>query len=214
MRYNSRIQDKMGKYGKLTILDTVGRNKHNKIVVRCLCDCGNTKDVVYGSLRAGITKSCGCEKTRKTIERSTTHNMCHSKEYKTWANAKARCVSKTGTRHRLYGSRGITMCDRWFNSFENFYEDMGNAPSDEYTIERIDNNKGYCKENCVWATRLQQVNNRGCNIFITHNDKTQTITQWSRELSIPLKTLCQRYYKGCIGEKLFFKGNLRWHIAE
>lgn len=122
----------------------------------CRCECGTEKEVLTGSLTRGKSKSCGCLGNNR-------HGMHKSKEYKTWQSMKERCYNERNKRYSKYGGRGIKVCDRWLEAFENFYEDMGDRPSDIYSLERLDVNKDYCPENCIWATYEEQNRNRGKN---------------------------------------------------
>jgi len=105
-------------------------------------------------------------------------------EYRTWTNMKTRCYNVKNKSYRNYGARGITVCERWRTSFVNFLNDMGERPSLKYSLDRKDNNKGYCKENCYWATAKQQANNTRCSRLITYNNRTQTLRQWTDELGL------------------------------
>lgn len=117
-------------------------------------------------------------------------------EYATWVGMLQRCTNPKNPRYYRYGGRGIKVCDEWWNSFENFYEDMGAKPGPNYSIERKDNNGDYCKENCVWATKLEQANNMSTNNLITYQGKTQTIAQWARELKQSASLISNRLCHG------------------
>lgn len=121
----------------------------------------------------------------------TTHGMSNTTEYKTWERIKKRCYNKNVYNYCDYGGRGILMCDEWKNSFEVFYKDMGDRPEGT-SIDRIDNDKGYSKENCRWATNEEQCNNRRSNINITYKGETQTLAQWCRELNLEYQTVKAR----------------------
>ena len=103
-----------------------------------------------------------------------------------------RCTDEKASNYHNYGGRGITMDPRWLESVENFYEDMGDPPTSKHSIDRIDNDKGYTKANCRWATVQEQQNNKRSCVYLTYNGKTQTIAQWSRELGIPPMTITAR----------------------
>jgi hypothetical protein len=120
-----------------------------------------------------------------------THNKSSSKEYSTWCGMKQRCYNPTSKFYPYYGGRGIKICDRWLNSFENFFADMGERP-DNHTIDRIDNEQGYSPKNCKWATRSEQQKNRRCNRFVTLNGITKTAMEWSEETGIAHQTLYAR----------------------
>jgi len=162
--------------------------------VICKCDCGNIKNIKLASILSGNTKSCGC--LSKINPNRKTHGFANTSEYNIWLSAKQRCYNKNRKGYHRWGGRGIKMCDRWLESFENFYEDMGAKTSKNYSLERIDNNGNYCKENCKWATIKEQANNRITNNNITYNGQTKNITQWAEYFNIPKKLLSNRLNKG------------------
>lgn len=146
----------------------------------CMCDCGKTKSILSTCLVSGRTTSCGCIKTGKKAVYDTRNND----EYKIYRSMKNRCYNSNTRYYVHYGGRGITICDRWLNSFLDFYQDMGPRPSKDHSIDRIDNNGNYCPENCRWATKSEQANNKRNNHRIEYNGKIQTVTEWSKELNI------------------------------
>jgi len=153
-------------YGRLTAIEFHKRDsiKKNTFWV-CKCECGNTLVVNTENLRVGNTKSCGCLQKESVSKANKTHGLRNTPEYSAWAALKGRCLNKNNGEYHRYGARGITVCDRWLDSFENFYADMGKKPSSNLSIDRINNNKGYSKENCRWATSSQQARNRNTENF-------------------------------------------------
>lgn len=128
-------------------------------------------------------------------------------EYRTWTNMKTRCYNVKNKSYSRYGGRGITICDRWRFSFVNFIEDMGKKPSLKHSLDRINNDKGYCKENCYWATIKQQANNTSTNKYITFRGKTQTLRQWTDELGLKYTNIHARIkYYGWSIENAFTVG--------
>lgn len=125
----------------------------------CECDCGGTVTVRYLSLVRGETKSCGCILSEYMRERKTIHGHYNSRTYHSYHSMKARCLNKKHRQYKDYGGRGIKISKSWVNSFESFLKDMGERPKGK-TIDRIDNNKGYNKNNCKWSTRKEQNNNK------------------------------------------------------
>jgi hypothetical protein len=122
-------------------------------------------------------------------------NGKRTREYSAWKAMKSRCYSPSMKNYRGYQDKGIIVCDEWLHNFNNFLEDMGICP-DNMTLDRIDNDKGYSKDNCRWATRSEQTKNRGnFNKLFTYNNKTQVLKDWARELNIKYTTLYLRIYR-------------------
>ncbi len=155
------------RFGRLTVLHRMKNNKHNRAVWKCACDCGGEVITDGNILRTGMTKSCGClrsEMGERLGKSSATHGMTHSAEFNIWAGMKKRCNDKNNQGYRNYGARGIKVCDRWIESFDNFYADMGKRP-DGLSVDRIDNDGDYTPENCRWATDQDQCRNYRRNVL-------------------------------------------------
>lgn len=160
----SKKIDLKGKiFGFWTVLhEHPGREKSTLHWV-CRCHCGLEKPVSGINLRGGTTVSCGC--VRSMLPSATiTHGMSKSRVYKIWAGMVQRATNPRRTSYRNYGARGITVCSRWLN-FENFYADMGEPHGAAYSLDRVDNDGVYSKENCRWATATEQNrNSRNCKL--------------------------------------------------
>lgn len=148
----------MKKFGRL-LTDEIAIKKSRYIYYNCICDCGNEKIVERNSLFSGETKSCGCYQKEVRSKRATRHSMWGTKTYWAWAQARQRCFNIKDRNYHNYGGRGITMCDRWKKSFVSFFEDMGEAPIGS-SLDRLENNDSYHKENCHWTTSGFQSYNR------------------------------------------------------
>lgn len=157
----AKVLDLCGhKYGKLSPVRFIGRDKHGHRVWECLCDCGSTKPVTVNHLRAGNVKSCGCSSKLLEMEAKKRDYRSFTKTYKTWNSMKSRCLHVSNPEYFRYGGAGITICDRWLESFDNFLEDMGERP-EGLTIDRVDPQGNYEPNNCRWATANEQSYNQG-----------------------------------------------------
>lgn len=133
----------------------------------------------------------------------TTHGMARTRIYRIWAGMKSRCNNPKDDDYKNYGGRGITVCEDWDNSFEPFHTWAISAGyRDDLTIDRIDNNKGYCPENCRWATRKEQNRNFRPNHLVTINGETKCLASWADELGINYETFRQRVSRNLPDEKL------------
>lgn len=174
------IKDLSGKtFGRLTAISYSHKVKQGA-VWNCICTCGTTKLIIGKILSAGMVKSCGCLKreTGKLVNRK--HGLSHrSMAYSSWASARLRCRCKTHLSYPRYGGRGIKVCERWINSFENFLADMGEPPSREYSLDRIDNDGNYEPGNCRWATRKTQHANTCRNRKIKYGGSTYNLKEFA-----------------------------------
>lgn len=182
------------RYGLLTISGEcdshVSPSGSRRRVVECQCDCGRITKVWLSHLKSGNTVSCGCKK------RMPTHGMTGSRTYMAWACMKDRCHNPNSQSFLHYGQRGIAVCDRWMESFEAFFDDMGECPRG-MSLDRFPNNDGnYEPENCRWATPPQQNRNTRRTRFVTWNGETLCIADWATRTGIHKATLRARLESG------------------
>lgn len=183
-------------YGRVTVI-SYSHTKNGHAYWNLKCTCGNTHIASSGSLKIGYVKSCGCLRREATRLARKKHGESHTKLAYCWAAMRSRCRGTDPRYRRLYTERGIKVCDEW-NDYTVFKRDMAPTYKDGLELDRIDNNKGYSKENCRWATRQQQVvNSRPCRPLTINN------TEWT------LKKYCKKYdlnylqYKSMYDKGLF-----------
>ena len=197
-RHRRRLEGLEGKkIGRLTVIEEAGRNNKNEIMWKCRCECGNATRVSDYSLRHNKTQSCGClhkEKFNHSI-----HGMANTRFFKIWTGILYRCDNKNSTAYKNYGGRGITYDARW-KSFENFKEDMYESyclhfeeHGKDTSIDRIDVNGNYTKDNCRWATQLVQANNTRMNVKVPGTELT--LAEYARENNINYHTVQSAVYK-------------------
>ena len=145
-------------------LKAVGQDKLGNYIWECQCDCGKKRNVITGELTRGAISSCGCSrKTSKYDELPTTLINSKTPEYNVWSSMIRRCTIESDAAFDNYGGRGIKVCERWLENFNNFIEDMGKRPSDKHSIDRINNNGNYELTNCRWTDRMTQARNQRTN---------------------------------------------------
>lgn len=160
--------------GRLVVVGEVARrrsaNGRPRRVFLCRCDCGTEKELVGEHIRSGHVQSCGCFRREELARIRTTHGqggrrvdgarVGRTSEFNSWCSMRRRCEDERSRDFKYYGGRGIKVCDRWRESFENFLADMGPKPDAKYSIDRINNDGNYEPENCRWTTQSEQVRNR------------------------------------------------------
>lgn len=177
-------------FGRLKVLASEVNQKNHTVWV-CSCECGKEIRAYGPALRANRHSSCGCLKSERLLARNLTHGETNSAEYRIWTAMKYRCIS-----HERYTERGITVCDRWVESFDNFLNDMGKRPTPMHSIDRIDNAGNYSKENCRWATPTVQNNNTRKNLLVEYEGKQITVAEWCRITGVHPQTAYGRLRKG------------------
>lgn len=178
------------RFGRLTAVKRSGSDGSNAWWL-CVCECGTSKEVRLCHLQSGIVKSCGCGP--KGRHRSL-HGMTKTRVYRIWRQMHQRCENPKAEGYHNYGGRGIQVEPRW-NQFPNFFQDMGEPPTESHTLDRLKTNENYSKENCKWSTWSEQHRNRRDNNLITAFGRTQCLTAWAEECRMPVSTLKNRIFR-------------------
>jgi hypothetical protein len=184
-------------FGRLTVIERaenrVAKNGRQKVVWKCICQCGNLVEVDGTYLRSGETSSCGCLTKDILKARNTSHGESHSRLYRIWKDMKRRCNSPTRYAHEYYHDIGIKVCAEWSEDFQKFKTwALENGYSDKLTIDRIDYNGNYSPDNCRWISMKAQCNNRRSNMYITIGGVTHTLSEWSELSGIKASTIRNR----------------------
>lgn len=178
------------KFGKWTVIEVTSEMRA-KGKCKCVCECGDIHVLYKYTVINGTSKGC-----HKCVSRDafTIHGMCNSGEYKVWQNMKKRCLNKNSDKYKYYGGRGITVCDEWLE-FKNFYRDMGDRPEGT-SIDRIDNNRGYSKENCRWATQSEQTRNQSKSKYVIYKGERMNLSALAELCQINYVVLKKRINSG------------------
>jgi hypothetical protein len=198
-----KADDLTGKtFGEWTVLerDTSKKGVHWK----CKCSCGVERTVSASNLRTGNSTSCGHILANELREKKTKHGMSYTRFYYIWQDMLKRCYDANNKQYHNYGARGITVCDSWREDFINFKDDMYDSYLEscnihgekDTTIDRIDVNQKYCKENCKWSTKEEQLNNRRITLKGIVDGEEMTLSDISKKYNIPYQTLLRRNKEG------------------
>lgn len=195
------------RFGRLTVLSRA-ENRGKSVYWNCVCDCGSSVTVRASGLRRGTCQSCGClHKERVALASSKanrTHGRSKTRLYHIWKGLFTRCYNPNSPAYAWYGGRGIGVCDAWSKDYMPFYEwSMASGYNDTLTIDRINNDEGYCPENCRWVDMKEQSRNKRSNVNIAYRGETKTLTEWAEELGISPSTLTMRLRRGWSIEKAF-----------
>jgi len=199
-----------GKFGDLTVIGRVSAAEAKRSKPRwvCLCSCGEESLVCSYRLGKGLSTRCNsCAKKASGVSQRTATHYHSRKVHGAWSSMKNRCKNPNYNGYSNYGGRGISYCDRW-ESFDVFIEDMGEPPTKGHSLDRIDCNGNYSKENCRWADSVTQSNNRTNNVKFEFDGRERTLAQWASEYGIDYEVLRARYHRGLNAEKILFVGDL------
>lgn len=185
------------RFGRYTVAGAAEKDRHGNPRWLCRCECGNERIVLQFALRQGKTVSCGCYQREASAAANRTHGQTDSPEHNSWTSMLGRCFNSNDERWEDYGGRGISVCERWRGSFENFLADMGPRPSPEHSLDRYPDPDGnYEPDNCRWATRSEQQRNRRCTPVLEYKGERRPLIEWAERLGIPYQTLSTRIRRG------------------
>ena len=202
MKFNLKKDLSNERFGKLLVIEPVGKTPNRHIIWRCICDCGNELRTASTHLLSGHTTSCGCYLNNIRGKATITHGKSKSSTYKVWCEIIERTSNPNSKKYERYGGKGITICQRWRDSFEAFLEDMGERPKGT-SIDRINNLGNYEPGNCRWADHKTQCRNRSSNINLTFRGESKTLVEWCEELDLKYSTILCRIKRGWSTEAAF-----------
>ncbi len=179
------------KFGMLKAV-SIDHKKGTRVYWNCVCECGGKRIVSNDHLQRLENTDCGCTRRHKANWKK--HGMSNTRLYRIWSLMKERCYNSKRKEYKNYGGRGISVCKEWMDSKTFIEWALNNGYSDELTIERIDNNKNYCPDNCRWISKAEQMSNRRSCHYITYNGETKTITQWAKDNNLTYAQLRKRLF--------------------
>lgn len=194
------------KYGRLTVFAYAGVAAVGKVqasYMKCMCDCGKECNAKAYEIRSGIVKSCGCLREENYKVSNLKHGLTETGAYKSWTYMRKRCLDPSSIQWKDYGGRGIKIDKSW-DDFRVFYQDMGERPEGA-SLDRIDVNGDYRKENCKWSNFKEQVRNRTSSKLVTYNGTTKSLVEWCEEFDIPYLRTYYRLSKGKPLDEVFSK---------
>jgi hypothetical protein len=179
IRFHSPRKNLAGqRFGKLVVESWAGSSQWN-----CRCDCGGKSVVFTANLKRGNTTSCGCIRNIKSSKRATVHGLSKTPAYKTWVSIKRRCYEIKNPSYKTYGAKGITLCDQWKNDCVRFVADVGQPPTPDHSLDRINPRGNYEPGNVRWATPMEQGCNKTNNRWVTYQGERYTISQLARKIA-------------------------------
>lgn len=185
-------------FSRWTVIELATSRVSGRVAHKCRCECGTVADVIENNLARGKSKSCGCYQREVTVERSTKHGHAgrgsNSPEYWSWLGMRDRCYDSRHKDYHRYGGRGIKVCDRWLGDrgFINFIADMGEKRTPDLTLDRREVDGDYAPENCRWADRDTQIENRSVTLWFEFEGRRLTLKQWAEEIGCGYDTLYNR----------------------
>lgn len=197
------------KFGRLTVIHFSGRDFRHRQIFLCRCDCGKICEVKRGSITSGDTTSCGCYGSERKKVQNKTHGLYYTPIYNAWRRMNVRCSSKAPHTAKSYLDRGITVCAEW-KSFKKFYDDMIGTWKPGLWLERVDNNLGYSKSNCKWATPTEQQRNKRSNRILEFEGEGRPVSEWADIRGIKKQTLFSRLGYGWSVEKSLTEPIRKW----
>jgi hypothetical protein len=184
-------------FGKLTVLEWVGNSRW-----ACVCECGGTASVITANLKRGNTSSCGCVRNIKSSKRATKHGLSNTIAYKTWVGIRRRCREVNHPSYAHYGGAGIDIHQPWFESVELFVSEVGQPPTPEHSLDRINNEKGYEPGNVRWATDIEQARNKSNCVAIEFQGRRFSALSEFVEWLVPQIQVNRRSLKRALQEHL------------
>ena len=192
----SRTEDVVGKtFNRLTVVSQ--RSNGRRTVCKCICVCGNEKEVALDKLKSGHTKSCGCLTHDHTRRYQSLDDITYHRLWNIYTKMKRRCYTLEDPAYSYYGGRGISVCEEWRNKPTSFFNwALQNGYNNDLTIDRIDVNGNYEPKNCRWATKAEQALNKRNNFILEYKGVKKPLSEWVKEYQFNRTTLLNRLKRG------------------